>query len=116
MTDPRPSNSPASSKHSSEPETGPLNPLHGTEHPGPRGGAYDSRGPVDSVGDPVTPGEAQVAETRSDDSSAGEAGAPADMDYYRTSQKTGNWLALGTLAVPLVLILLVIVAAVWFYA
>jgi hypothetical protein len=84
-------------------------------HPGPLGGAHGSRGPVDDVGDPVTPGEAQAAETASLDRSAGEAGAPADMDYYRTSQKAGTGLALAAVALPIALLLLVIVAVVWFY-
>ena len=98
-----------------EPDTGPLNPRAAQDHPGPAGGAFGSRGPVDQVGDPVTPGEAQVAETANLDRSAGEAGAPADMDYYRTSQKSGTGLALSAVALPIALLLLVIVAVVWFY-
>ncbi|WP_410216348.1 hypothetical protein [Paracoccus sp. (in: a-proteobacteria)] len=95
----------------------PLRPDRETPHPGPSGGAYGSRGPVDHLGDPVTPGEAARAETAAGadvDRSAGENGAPADMDYYRASQSTGSKLALGTLAVPLIMIVLVVGAAAFF--
>nr|WP_111298461.1 hypothetical protein [Paracoccus saliphilus] len=116
MNEPRdPERRPTEAGPRPEPETGPTNPRAAQQHPGPAGGAYGSRGPVDGVGDPVTPGEAHAAETASLDRSAGEAGAPADMDYYRTSQKSGTGLALMAVALPIALLLLVIVAVVWFY-
>lgn len=77
-------------------------------------GVHGSHGSIDpQSGDPITPGQAQVGEADLDQS-AGETGAPSDMGYYRTTQKTGARLALGTLAVPIALVLLVIIAMILF--
>ncbi|WP_265500898.1 hypothetical protein [Paracoccus beibuensis] len=83
-------------------------PSDGATHETPQ--VHGSHGPVDpSSGDPITPGQAQVGEAGID-RSAGETGAPSDMDYYRTTQKTGARLALGTIAIPVVLVIVVAIA------
>lgn len=116
MNDTRdPDHRPADGKPQPEPDLGPLDSRDAQDHAGPGEGAFGSRGPVDKVGDPVTPGEAQAAETASLDRAAGEAGAQSQKDYYRTSQKTGAGLALSAVALPIVLLLLVIGAVLWFY-
>lgn len=49
------------------------------------------------------------------DQSAGESGAPADMDYYRTDNEGGSKLALNALALPIILVLLIVFGAIWFW-
>lgn len=49
------------------------------------------------------------------DHSAGEAGSPADMDYYRTDARTGSKLTLNVLAMPIVLLLLIVFGAIWYW-
>ncbi|MFC0202140.1 hypothetical protein [Paracoccus rhizosphaerae] len=73
-------------------------------------GVHGSHGPVDtSSGDPVTPGQAQVGEAGREHA-AGENDTASEASYYRATQKTGARLALGTIAVPVVLIVIVAIA------
>jgi len=41
------------------------------------------------------------------DESAAEDGKPADMDYYRVPAKSGAMMMLGTVAMPLLVIVLI---------
>ena len=49
------------------------------------------------------------------DHSASESGAPSDMDYYRTDNEGGSKLALNALALPIVLLLLIVFGAIWYW-
>ncbi|SCY24559.1 hypothetical protein [Paracoccus tibetensis] len=49
------------------------------------------------------------------DHSASEAGQPADMDYYREDNATGSSLALTAVAMPIVLLLLIVFGALWYW-
>lgn len=49
------------------------------------------------------------------DHSAAESGAPADMDYYRTDNEGGSKLTLNALALPIVLLLLILFGAIWYW-
>ena len=49
------------------------------------------------------------------DHSASEAGQPADMDYYREDNATGSSLTLTAVAMPIVLLLLILFGALWYW-
>lgn len=49
------------------------------------------------------------------DHSASESGSPADMDYYRTDNEGGSKLALNALALPIILLLLIVFGAIWYW-
>lgn len=54
--------------------------------------------------------DAQRTDAPETDISAAEDGRPSDMAYYRVPDKSGAKMFLGTIAIPLAVIVLIVVA------
>ncbi|CAM3289597.1 hypothetical protein PANO111632_12470 [Paracoccus nototheniae] len=72
----------------------------------------EQRDPSGSKPLPGSVDEASVADDNRIDQSAGEGGRPADMSYYRVQPKAGALMLLGTIGLPVAIILLVVIVAV----
>jgi hypothetical protein len=58
---------------------------------------------------PDAPADPTAAAAPTTDESPGEDGKPTDMDYYRVGEKSGAMMLLGTIAIPLAVIVGIVV-------
>ncbi|TJZ90901.1 hypothetical protein FA743_13410 [Paracoccus gahaiensis] len=68
--------------------------------------------PRDPAGSTPLPGQSDAASAAGDtrtDASAGEGGATSDMSFTRIQPKTGAMMMLGTIGLPLAIILLLVI-------